>query len=216
MSKFDDFYDKMIHEAAKSKARALHRQASGYQEGEILDLEVKDFKDNLDSVPVYPQMVKDLQRKSVTDYLGFLVRYAIVIVLSIFFVVMFFTVKRAMFKAMFLLGSIYVIGICTMGDVVISYPFSNIKWYKEGIDGCYLAVVTYKHRLSNNEKNTIVLNDKFSIMPSIVSEYSEIDEGEAIIIVTRGDDFHLISTEEFLGIEADKQSFKDFLQASFK
>lgn len=216
MGKLNDLFDKFIEDTAKAKVNTMRKFDSGYGEDELADLEAKDFKDNLESIPVYPQMVKDLQKKAVNDYVGYLIRYSIVLLLSAVFMIMFFVCKSLALKGMFLLGAIYTIGICTMGDIVISYPKSNIKWYKDGIDGCYLAVVTYKHRLANNEKNCIVLNDMYSIMPSIVSEYTELDEGEAVLLVTRGNEYHMVSTEEFLGIEAKKQSLKEYLAASIK
>lgn len=209
-------FNKLIDEAIKAGAKGAAKRASPYKEGDIIDLEVKDFSKSLLEVPVTEELQLDVKKKAMSDFVGFIVRYTIVLVLIVLFIVMFFVVKKVIFKGMFFLGALYVFGICTMDDVVIKYPYSNVKWYKQGIEKCYLAIVTYKNKMQKTEKNNIVLNDKYSIMPNVISEYSELDEDEVVLIVTRGDEFHLISSEEFLRIKPKEQSFKELVKQSFK
>lgn len=180
-------------------------------ENSYIDIEVKDFSNYLEEFKVTTKLIDDLYSKSLKDYFGYVVRLILTMLTGLCIAAWAFFTKHPSFRPVLIMVAILTLFIGTKDDIVLRYNFKNVLWYrKKDIENIYLAVVTEKVKSKNGK--CFLLDDKYYVDLYDASEYSEVSIGEVIIIATRGDEFHVISTEEFLGVPKQDRTFKEWMK----
>lgn len=183
---------------------------------DYIDMTVDNLNEYLEEVPIYKGVANDLYKKSLLDFVGYLVRFGIMGILSLVFLYWTFHTKYLAIRSIGLTMSLGIAVLATIPDIVLKYSIKNVLWFNKckvfGIDKLYMGYVTGKLNMKKSNRNFIIVDDKYHLEVLDSSEYSEVNLYGVVLVIVKDNSYHVISMEELLGTKVENQSFKDFMK----
>lgn len=172
---------------------------------EIPTVKVEDFDKCFKSIKVCDKMEDDLSKFSRKCFYDFLMRFAVVGVLSLGILSLVFIFNSFFLRSTALLGFFLFSGVCTGNDVLWYYPYKDYLWFKnKGIEKGYIACVTSKVSIKNEKYNSLVLNHCVCVDVENRSDYASLNKGQAVLIFVKGSEYHVVDYEEFMEIKVER------------
>lgn len=172
---------------------------------EIPTVRPEDFGRCFTSIKICDTMEEDLSKFSKKCFYAFLMRFAVVGILSLGILSLVFVFNSFFMKSTTLLGFFLFSGFCTGNDVLWYYPYKDYLWFKnKGIEKGYIACVTGKVSIKNEKYNSLVLNHCVCIDVENRSDYVSLNKGQAVLIFVKGSEYRVVDYEEFMEIKVDR------------
>ena len=168
----------------------------------------EEFDEFFDKANITPRMQKDLYKYSRKAFVGYLIRFIIVLAILGGLAFAAFTAETYEMQVPFAVLALGTIFVVNRFDLCMGYSYNTVKWYKaQDIQKCYMAVVTRKWR--TRKAMIFELNDENYIRVVDSSVYNSISRNEVILILVKNDKYHVVGTCGFLGMPEPAQGLRD-------
>lgn len=168
----------------------------------------EEFDEFFDKANITPRMQKYLYKSSRKAFVGYLIRFIIVLTILGGLAFAAFTAETYEMQVPFAVLTLGTIFVVNRFDLCMGYSYNTVKWYKaQDIQKCYMAVVTRKWR--TRKAMIFELNDENYIRVVDSSVYNSISRNEVILILVKNDKYHVVGTCGFLGMPEPAQGLRD-------
>ena len=168
----------------------------------------EEFDKFFDKAEITPRMQKDLYKYSKKAFVGYIIRFFIVLAILGGLAFAAFTAETYEMQVPFAVLAVGTILVVNKFDLCMEYSYNTVKWYKaQDIQKCYMAVATRKWR--RRKAMIFELNDEHYIRVVDSSVYNSISRNEVILILVKNDKYHVVGSCGFLGMPQPAQGLRD-------
>lgn len=166
----------------------------------IITINETDFSSLFEKVKITAVLLKDLKRKSVLEFVGFLIRVGVIAGICTGLVLAAIFTENRDVRTAFLFMLCVLVVFCAMSDIIMQYPYEDVLWYSKGdITTAYLAITSRKIRSTKGNVMALILNGCYRIELNNLATYCSIDKGEPVLLLVKEDSFRVIGLDTLLG-----------------